>query len=674
MGISSSKDFQVIVKTGDVKGAGTDSNIYCALIDSDGNRTSDVKLDCFWKDDFEKGNVDTFTVRSEQKIGSLARIELWRDKSGLKDDWFLEYIKVIQYTKSNSSLKDLFSTKEEIPFPINRWIKADQKYTFEIYDCSLPQDDENTEQRKREIEDIKSRYLWEEKDTGLPRRIKELPVEELFSNDYKWDIVKRKAELILQQKWNSLITTNNFDSFDDYESLFKGTFGVPYGFSDWKSDKRFGQQRLRGCNPTLIRLCTELPDNFPVTNEMVESFLDGKKLDEAIKAKEVFIVNLKELEGISVPEGRTLTKPMALFHAKKNGDILPIAIQLFQTPSEDNPIFLPSDPLHKWMLAKMYYNNSDVVIHQACTHLGFTHLVCESMCICMHRTLSPSHPVYRLLAPHFLFLLAINMRGVTKLMAKGAWIDVTMTPGIDGTFEIMSQRWHKWRLDINGWLPGDLAERGVDDTTNLPKYFYRDDALPIHHAIVDYVTEIIDIVYENNETLAGDNEIQDFAKMLVDKKDGAGMEGVFGNGEFKEKSDLIKVVSAVIFMSSVQHAAANFCQYDEYAFSPFYPAFMRGEVPNNKDEITEEDIVKHLPEKSMALDIMVVTNLLSERGTNNLGEFEIQYQYEPKKLQAVKRFQTALKEISTTIKARNKEREHPYPYLDPEVIPNAISI
>lgn len=38
---------------------------------------------------------------------------------------------------------------------------------------------------------------------------------------------------------------------------------------------------------------------------------------------------------------------MALFHAKKNGDLLPIAIQLFQTLSEENPVgFAEAGVLH----------------------------------------------------------------------------------------------------------------------------------------------------------------------------------------------------------------------------------------------------------------------------------------------------------------------------------------
>ena len=40
--------------------------------------------------------------------------------------------------------------------------------------------------------------------------------------------------------------------------------------------------------------------------------------------------------------------------------------------------------------------------------LGFTHLVAETLCVGTHRQLSPSHPLFRLLAPHFLYILAIS--------------------------------------------------------------------------------------------------------------------------------------------------------------------------------------------------------------------------------------------------------------------------
>ena len=60
------------------------------------------------------------------------------------------------------------------------------------------------------------------------------------------------------------------------------------------------------------------------------------------------------------------------------------------------------------------------------------------------------------------------------------------------------------------------------------------------------------------------------------------LQGVFGDGKFTVLEDLIRTVTSIIFVSSVGHSAANFAQYDEYAFPPNYPAFLRGKPPTNK--------------------------------------------------------------------------------------------
>lgn len=71
-------------------------------------------------------------------------------------------------------------------------------------------------------------------------------------------------------------------------------------------------------------------------------------------------------------------------------------------------VYTPKDPTNTWLVAKMFYNNAEAQHHQALTHLGYTHLLMEGVVICTHRNLSPSHPLFKLMAPHFLFLLAIN--------------------------------------------------------------------------------------------------------------------------------------------------------------------------------------------------------------------------------------------------------------------------
>ena len=41
-------------------------------------------------------------------------------------------------------------------------------------------------------------------------------------------------------------------------------------------------------------------------------------------------------------------------------------------------------------------------------YTGYTHLLMESVCVTTHRHLSPLHPIHRILAPHLLFLPAVN--------------------------------------------------------------------------------------------------------------------------------------------------------------------------------------------------------------------------------------------------------------------------
>lgn len=356
-------DCEIIVKTGDVKGAGTDANVFSALYNEDGTRSRDLNLDCKWKNDFEKGSVDRFKVHCGLPPGRLHKIEIWRDDSGIGDDWYVEWIKV----------KNLHPGSDEVIFPCNRWVKAERKLVLTEYDCVLPQFDECKEQRKKELEDKRDVYRLSRKAPGIPKQIESCPRDESFSNDYKWNIQQTKYKLAVKCKLAKL-TSDPWETLDDMSNLYKGSLNLPYGYFNWKEDSNFGRQRLQGCNPTLIKLCMEIPENFKVTAEMVEPFLEGITLEEAMKNKKIYIVNLKKLTEIMCRFNRVICKPMALFFVNGRNELMPIAIQLFQKPADDNPVFLPSDPKYTWMLAKMYYNNSDAAFHQSCTHLGKEYL------------------------------------------------------------------------------------------------------------------------------------------------------------------------------------------------------------------------------------------------------------------------------------------------------------
>ena len=67
-------------------------------------------------------------------------------------------------------------------------------------------------------------------------------------------------------------------------------------------------------------------------------------------------------------ERRHTCASMGLFYIRHTGDMVPLAIQLHQVPSETNPIWTPNDSEMDWIFAKMWLRNADAQWHQ----VGFT--------------------------------------------------------------------------------------------------------------------------------------------------------------------------------------------------------------------------------------------------------------------------------------------------------------
>ncbi|CAH1793219.1 unnamed protein product [Owenia fusiformis] len=655
-------EYTVHVKTGNKRGAGTDGNVYISLIDINERESQVIHLDIWWRDDFEAGQKGCYSVKSgRQDLEHVNQIRLWRDDNDAEDTWYVETVVVERCRDKDKSI-----------FPINRWVVANQQLKLQEFDSVLPQFDKNKEQRRQELETKQGKYRLKVHREGLPALAADLPSDEAFTiEEYQLDL-KQKAKMIGFPTKLAKFTTSKFETLEDFQNIYGYIFKRPYGLERWHKDVEFGSQRLTGCNPTLISLCQEIPQNFPVTPVMVEPFLEGQTLEACLESKKIYIMDLKILEGIKCSENRTLCAPLGLFYVDNNLKLVPVAIQLFQETSDINPIFLPSDPEYTWLLAKMWFNNADASYHQAGVHLGLTHFLMEFVAVVTNRQLSPSHPLFRLLAPHLFKVIAINNFALKTLINPGGIFDKTFSLGSDRVNGVVGRVWANWNLTREGTLPNDLKNRGVDDVNALPNYHYRDDALLVYGAIEKYVKAVVAGIYDSPEKIIEDYELHKWVYELKTPPVGPGLKGL--PETIATVNDISSIVTPLIFQASVQHAAVNFNQYDEYSFPPNYPGFMDGQPPRDKSTLSEKDVVRDLATKEQTYDMMLLTTILSAMDTKPLGEFEVQYAYDPVTLRALESFRKDLAEIDRVILAKQGARGNVYPHLNPAKIPNAISI
>jgi hypothetical protein len=84
--------YEIVVTTGNVRGAGTDAQVYLTLFGKNGKPTQKLHLkDSNNKNPFEKGEIDKFSVKGDY-VGELTKLRIEHDNSGLGPGWFLDRV------------------------------------------------------------------------------------------------------------------------------------------------------------------------------------------------------------------------------------------------------------------------------------------------------------------------------------------------------------------------------------------------------------------------------------------------------------------------------------------------------------------------------------------------------------------------------------------------------
>nr|XP_039263884.1 allene oxide synthase-lipoxygenase protein-like [Styela clava] len=280
--------YKLLIKTSKLYAEGaTDSNVSVQLVGENKSHTDWHTLDKFWRDDFEQGRTDEFTI-NDKEVGRVLFVRF--------------------HLKHGSTEKDLWACDNVIiyhgnyvdEFPLYDWVVDNsvivrgeglipQKITSEKLLKTI----------KEERENNLHRFAWIEKakpgDPGwmMPRFP---PAKDLLNVPHQLKMADARFEHMSEMrnvsKFNALVEKLQgylfpIKKLDDYKNLFSG-FRIsgdllPF-IEKWEEDEEQGRQMLNGANPFAISRCTGLPEYCKITNTHVERLLnDGKTLKDEIK-------------------------------------------------------------------------------------------------------------------------------------------------------------------------------------------------------------------------------------------------------------------------------------------------------------------------------------------------------------------------------------------------------
>uniref|UniRef100_A0A803TV81 Arachidonate lipoxygenase 3 n=1 Tax=Anolis carolinensis TaxID=28377 RepID=A0A803TV81_ANOCA len=639
--------YNVRVATGNFVCSATLDSISITLVGTEGESPKTV-LDN-WGVDFYVGAVSDYKVCCQRDLGEIVLLRLHKQikLSLIPTSWYCSFITV-------TSPKGV-----AYHFPCYQWMEG--RGSLELREGT---GESFSGERKR---NIFQRFLSL---TASPKMLSFLPT-------FRTIELKLRGYSDSKRSWGNLEDIKKVFWFNKSDTS-------KYVTEHWKEDAFFGYQFLNGLNPKMIRKCTRIPPNFPVTQEMVAKSLgDNTTLEKELKKGNIFIVDYQLLE--DVPAGlingrhQYIAAPLCLLYLSPRNHLMPLAIQLSQIPGPLSPIFLPSDAEWDWILAKTWVRNADFHAHQAVAHLLQTHLLAEVFAMAAIRQLPMCHPLYKLLIPHMRYTFHINTLARESLISKGGIFDLYTAVGYEGLVEVL-QRGTRALTLTSLCLPDDLEARGV---SSLPHYYYKEDGLKLWAAVERSAREncIIDLYYPNDCSVQEDCELQKWMEEVFEKgflaQESSGI-----SSSFTSVRELKKFLTMVIYTGSVQHSAVNSGQFDFGAWMPNFPSSMRKPPPSTKGTTNAENYKDTIPEINITCSILSTLWLLSApTGDVRLGNYPEEHFTEeaPKKLIAA--FQEELKRISREIEQRNKSLPNMggpvhlgYKYLNPPEIENSVSI
>ncbi|KAL1779463.1 arachidonate 15-lipoxygenase [Sigmodon hispidus] len=613
-------------------------------------------------------------VNVSEYLGSLLFVKVQKKHYLTDDAWFCNWI----------SVKGPGDQGAEYRFPCYRWVQGTDVLTLpEGTGCTVVEDTQGLfrKHREAELEERLSLYRWGKWKDGTilnvaATSLSDLPVDERFREDKKVEFEASQALGKIDVLINFPINTVTcWKDLDDFNWVFKGGYTKMAELvrSCWKEDAFFGHQFFNGANPMLLRRSTHLPSRlvFPPGMEKLQA-----QLHQELKKGTLFEADFFLLDGIKANvilySQQYLAAPLVMLKLQPDGQLLPMAIQL-ELPkigSTPPPIFTPEDPPVNWLLAKCWVRNSDLQLHELQSHLLRGHLMAEVLSVATMRSLPSVHPVYKLLVPHLLYTLEINVRARNDLISESGFFDKAMSTGGGGHVDLLKKA-GVYLTYSSLCPPDDLAERGL---LGVQSCFYATDALRLWEVINRYVAGIFELYYKTDKAVRDDYELQSWCREITE----IGLQGAQDRGfptSLQSRAQACYFITMCIFTCTAQHSSVHLGQLDWFYWVPNAPCTMRLPPPTSKDA-TMEKLMATLPNPNQSTLQINVVWLLGRRQAVMvpLGQHSEEYFTSSEAKAVLQKFREELAVLDKEIEIRNKSLDIPYEYLQPSLVENSVAV
>eukprot|EP00879_Flechtneria_rotunda_P002517 GHRR01002715.1.p1 GENE.GHRR01002715.1~~GHRR01002715.1.p1 ORF type:complete len:939 (-),score=220.64 GHRR01002715.1:462-3278(-) len=402
----------------------------------------------------------------------------------------------------------------------------------------------------------------------------------------------------------------------------------------WDTDEEFGRLFLAGHNPVVIQAVNsnerllKLLRGSSIRDSDIKDLLEGKSFAElavASDAPRLFIVDYWDFYEC-LPEsngawGRVPHAGRAVLFKRDDGYLVPVAIELVSSKNQPATVYTPKSPWQVWQVAKAVFMSTDSGYHQLYSHFVRTHACAEPYLISLRRQLSPTHPIFRLMIPHFRYTLPINAAARGLLVNADGVIEQNFSSG-HFSMALSSKVYEKrWEFKNEG-VYADLKQRGfISDNGELllEDYPYAQDGLDIWNAFQKYFTAYVNYYYADDGEILEDKQLQNWWK---DAREEGHPDIKKGWIELHNRANLVDICATMAWVSSAHHAAVNFGQYDYSGWPVTHASLCRKPAPapgtDDWKELTsatgtkfEQLLLTWLSPPAIATKVMSTVKLLS---------------------------------------------------------------